>query len=276
MIHPWLGPGGWKHVVMILGYIGHNVSWCLLMSPAQAKDTAVWTNPVLWSLGMDSWMLCTSTWVGEDVEEPQESSRIQTSIHGGSGHREKLQIHVFTCVPMFSCYVFSDFKDKPGDMPFEDLPSVPGLGPPTQTDQMALEIPKRMMDCEDCGDIPFFRPYLRKWWPYHIWGCSIFFSDMAIFGEKRNPREQVAIRLSSNHHSWTQAPPNPILYTLYHPMKYHHTTRRQSSLHCLMHLREGWGIGTSWDATSIGIHWHDYSITGDIQYFWHHPIYNGR
>ena len=42
-----------------------------------------------------------------------------------------------------------------------------------------------------------------------------------------------------------------------------------------MHLREGWGIGTSWDATSIGIHWHDYSITGDIQYFWHHPIYNG-
>lgn len=31
---------------------------------------------------------------------------------------------------MFSCYVFSDFKDKLGDMPFEDLPSVPGLGPP--------------------------------------------------------------------------------------------------------------------------------------------------
>jgi hypothetical protein len=77
--------------------------------------------------------------------------------HGGSGHREKLQIHVFTMFSyMFSCYVFSDFKDKLGDMPFEDLPSVPGLGPPTQMDQMALEIPKRMMDCEDCGDVPFF------------------------------------------------------------------------------------------------------------------------
>ena len=38
------------------------------MFPAQAKDTAVWTNPVLWSLDMDS-----TSWVGEDGEKPQES-----------------------------------------------------------------------------------------------------------------------------------------------------------------------------------------------------------
>ena len=57
---------------------------------------------------------------------------------------------------MFSCYVFSDFKDKLGDMPFEDLPSVPGLGPPTQMDQMALEIPKRMMDVRIVAMFHFF------------------------------------------------------------------------------------------------------------------------
>ena len=48
--------------------IGHRWPQSLLMFPAQAKDTAVWTNPVLWSLDMDS-----TSWVGEDGEKPQES-----------------------------------------------------------------------------------------------------------------------------------------------------------------------------------------------------------
>ena len=49
--------------------IGHRWPQSLLMFPArQAKDTAVWTNPVLWSLDMDS-----TSWVAEDGEKPQES-----------------------------------------------------------------------------------------------------------------------------------------------------------------------------------------------------------
>lgn len=70
------------------------------------------------------------------------------------------------------------------------------------SDQMALEIPKRMMDCEDCGDVPFFSAISEEMMAISYLRMFHFFLRYGdFFGEKRSPREQVAVRLSSNHHS---------------------------------------------------------------------------
>ena len=176
------------------------------MSPAQAKDTAVWTNPVLWSLGVDSWMLCTSTWVG-DGEEPQESSRwIWAQRETPNSCFYNVFLYVFMlCVQRLqrqagwhAVWGFA-FCSRPWTAHTDGSD---GPGNPEENDGLW-----GLWWCS------IFRPYLRK--------CHIISEDVPFFsqiwrslGEKRSPREQVAVRLSSNHHSWTQAPPNPILYTI--------------------------------------------------------------
>ena len=157
--------------------IGHNVSWCLLPRPRTLQSGQILCFGALASTH-GRWRRWRTPRI---IKNPNFNSGWIWMIWA---QRETPNSCFYMFSYMFSCHVFSDFKDKLGDMPFEDLPSVPGLGPPC----VRSDGPGNPEKNDGLwGYVAMFHFFGHIWgndghiWPYHIWGCSMFFSDMAIF-----------------------------------------------------------------------------------------------